>query len=351
MIETPQARPPGQKLETLEVVRAFAALAVVGFHATDLPFRRGYAEVHDPILFLGKYGVHVFFVLSGFIIFYIHGKDLGNPERAPNYFWRRWVRIWPLYAVVTLLQVLGKPLLLGKPSDEPVAIITSLLFLDLENPTIIAVGWTLVHEAFFYLVFGILIVIGRRLSVWFLVFFLIGQVMIWLNPEAANPLVAFIFSPLKWYFIAGIGAACWLISSRDDGKRGLRKVAIVLFTLMMMIGVAAIMSERPAVAFFLAPSIALVLLGLTLVDLKFSAKLPTFLVFLGAASYSIYLVHANILDVGLIVIAKKAPELIENYLGPVMLVLAVASVIFGIVFHLFIEKPLLFWIRRIHSQS
>ena len=74
--------------------------------------------------------------------------------------------------------------------------------------------------------------------------------------------------------------------------------------------------------------------------------MPRILVFLGAASYSIYLVHANVLDIGLKLVARIKPALIESSLIPIMMVLVVLSVVAGVLCHLFIERPLLGWIRE-----
>ena len=350
MIESPPTRIASGKLETLEVVRALAALAVVAYHATDLPFRRGYAESLHEFFSYGKYGVHVFFALSGFIIFYIHGKDLGKPEKASNYFWRRWVRIWPLYAVITFLQVLGKPLLLGGPADSPTAIVTSLFFLDLENPTIVTVGWTLVHEAFFYVIFGALIVLGRQFSLIFLAIFILCQFVVQLDPSSLNPLVAFVFSPLRWYFLAGIAAACWVASSQHPNEKGLRKTSILIGAVMLLMSLILAL-QGGSMSSLLAPSLGVALVVLVLWDLRISITMPRILVFLGAASYSIYLVHANVLDIGLKLISKIKPSLIQSSLGLIMVALAILAVIGGVVCHLLIERPLLSWLRERGKKS
>lgn len=73
--------------------------------------------------------------------------------------------------------------------------------------------------------------------------------------------------------------------------------------------------------------------------------MPRVMVFLGAASYSIYLVHANVLDIGLKLISKTKPAWIEGSLGLIMAGLAVLSVVGGVACHLLVERPLLRWLR------
>jgi peptidoglycan/LPS O-acetylase OafA/YrhL len=354
MIETPQARPPGKKLETLEVVRAFAALAVVAFHSAYQSHLHGYSETVHPVLWMGKYGVQVFFVLSGFIIFYIHGKDLGDPDKCSRYFYRRWLRIWPLYAAITLIQVIGKPFLPGKEADFLNQIVTSLFFLDLENTPIVTVGWTLVHEAFFYITFGFLIVLGRRFAAWFGIVFTVCMLVKTFDESPANELVTFVFSHLKWYFLAGIAAACWLRSDQFERPHLVRIFSLSVFGVLGLLTLGLAMVPSVGVIAYRTPLLALgigvTLLLLAKYDLMASVKMPRLLVYLGAASYSIYLVHSTLLDFGLIILGKVAPSLLWNHLGPTMLVMAIGAVIGGVLCHEILEKPLIKWVRSLKKS-
>ena len=47
-------------------------------------------------------GVDIFFVLSGFIIYFIHAKDIGRPQRIYNFAKKRLSRVYPAYWVVLL---------------------------------------------------------------------------------------------------------------------------------------------------------------------------------------------------------------------------------------------------------
>ena len=80
----------------IQVLRFFAALAVVAFHALGIP-PAGFEVPESAISFVLSYGgrgVDLFFVISGFIIFYAtHGANL-----TPAQFLRRRLeRIVPLY--------------------------------------------------------------------------------------------------------------------------------------------------------------------------------------------------------------------------------------------------------------
>ena len=107
---------------------------------------------------MGDLGVAAFFVVSGFVMVYAHGRDFGEPGAPARFMLRRIGRIAPFYWVVTLgyaakLAVDGAP-----PSVADVA--RSLLFIpygeagDLYGRPVLGQGWTLDFEMIFYLVFA-----------------------------------------------------------------------------------------------------------------------------------------------------------------------------------------------------
>jgi len=53
----------------------------------------------------GHAGVDLFFVISGFIILFVHYDDIGRPERLGRYVGRRLSRILPTYWVALVLIV------------------------------------------------------------------------------------------------------------------------------------------------------------------------------------------------------------------------------------------------------
>jgi peptidoglycan/LPS O-acetylase OafA/YrhL len=89
-------------------MRLFAAAWVVLFHFEfthgDL-LARALAPAF-PVVTTGAMGVDLFFVLSGFVIAYTYLDKLGPALRARatgRFYWARVCRIWPVYALVTML--------------------------------------------------------------------------------------------------------------------------------------------------------------------------------------------------------------------------------------------------------
>lgn len=92
-------------LNGLQAIRAWASIAVMFFHLGGAVASEKYFGVTEAraVLGFGTHGVLVFFVLSGFIIHYVHNKDIGRPHRLGRYLFRRFMRLFPSYWAVLLL--------------------------------------------------------------------------------------------------------------------------------------------------------------------------------------------------------------------------------------------------------
>jgi peptidoglycan/LPS O-acetylase OafA/YrhL len=152
-----------EKLGWVEFSRGCAALVVFVSHSfyADVPSR------YSDIFLWGRWGVCFFFVLSGFIIAHAHWADLNAPSRAPNFYWRRFVRIFPTYwlALVIFLFVRN---VLGN-SDHRIQIgifeiVGNIAIWPTIQELLLSMAWTLRHELLFYGLFSILI-LSTRLGV------------------------------------------------------------------------------------------------------------------------------------------------------------------------------------------
>ena len=93
--------------EGVNGLRFFAALAVV---ITHIELMKGFFGIENnwqsTIIFnLGGLGVYFFFVLSGFLITYLLlvEKQRTQTISVKQFYWRRLLRIWPLYYAITLI--------------------------------------------------------------------------------------------------------------------------------------------------------------------------------------------------------------------------------------------------------
>ena len=91
-----------ERFGSLEVGRGLAAAMVAMSHALSLLAEPRWLGVEP---FGGRFanmnvGVDFFFVLSGFIVTFVHWHDLGRPERLGRYARRRFTRVFPAYWIV-----------------------------------------------------------------------------------------------------------------------------------------------------------------------------------------------------------------------------------------------------------
>ncbi|TXD88124.1 acyltransferase, partial [Mitsuaria sp. TWR114] len=155
------------KLASIEAARAIAALAVVLMHATHLmrvPQFSGHVGLGGLFDF-GYAGVDFFFVLSGFIITFVHHAELGGgAARCPGYLWKRFVRVFPIYWMV--LAMTAGPSILARLATgrTPISELgaddlpgTLLLWIGGGAPEYVGVAWSLQYEVLFYLSFCVLL--------------------------------------------------------------------------------------------------------------------------------------------------------------------------------------------------
>src|SRR5215469_6765094 len=91
-------------IRTLDGLRAIAALSIVTFHfylAERFEFTSWGKEYANYFYFLAS-GVHLFFVLSGFLLFLPYARAILHTKALPsaeNFYKRRALRILPAYLV------------------------------------------------------------------------------------------------------------------------------------------------------------------------------------------------------------------------------------------------------------
>ena len=94
----------------LAEIRALAAFFVIFHHIELYKHRDGLTSLYDtPLSYfidaLGKNGVYIFFVLSGFLITYLLlvEKKINTRINIRKFYFRRILRIWPLYYLIILI--------------------------------------------------------------------------------------------------------------------------------------------------------------------------------------------------------------------------------------------------------
>jgi peptidoglycan/LPS O-acetylase OafA/YrhL len=289
----------GVRLDSLTGLRFFAALVVFGIHAGavfDLQIG-GY----NPVL-QGTVGVSFFFLLSGFLLAWSH-----RPHESSRVFWRRrFARIYPAFAAVWILVTVAHIVQsedLGWPDVLSLVMVQSWF----SDPAVYfaasAVFWSLSAEAFFYVVFPLIIGPLSRLSERQRLVTMLGIVAVVAGIGALvvstgnGPLgtwFAYIFPPVRLLeFILGI-LVCLQYRHRPSFALPLPLACLLALAAYFVAGLAP-GALRP-VAVTLVP-FALLVVSAAHSDAtnKASAFRHPALVKLGEWSYCFYLIHLTVI--------------------------------------------------------
>ncbi len=346
--------PPSDRrpLASIQVLRGLAALAVAVYHTHLILAQPKYGGIDLAGAIAGKgwTGVNFFFVLSGFIIPYAHTADIGRPDRAGRYLWRRLTRVYPVYWLV-LTAVLCASLGSFHHSEfswSPANIATAYALVDfIAHPTLpLQVAWTLFYEIAFYGAFLVLIVDRRVGTV--LIAAWVG-VIIWIGQVRNNGEPGWYLHTWNLYFLCGMAA--YAAYRRFEGRNGTWCLIAGIALLLGMIGAGfvddriAATQSQPRHLLALALPFTLILLGAALTERHRDGWIPGRpLALLGDASYAVYLVHSPVISA----LALLNVRLGHGQVPPAMLYLAVLAIAVsaGVAIHLAVEKPMLAFIRR-----
>jgi peptidoglycan/LPS O-acetylase OafA/YrhL len=165
MAETPFVRRYGET-DFITGLRAIAASMVVVIHTGAFS---GFGPMGSAVTGLGKYGVDIFFVISGFTV----AKTFAEAPSYRAYLTRRMFRIAPIYwAVILLCFVLASQGLFVSPWMEALdgsadgwnlgLQLTFLSYLDYRvAASLLGVEWTIPVEVFWYIVLPFLLFATR----------------------------------------------------------------------------------------------------------------------------------------------------------------------------------------------
>jgi peptidoglycan/LPS O-acetylase OafA/YrhL len=340
-------------LSSLQVFRGLAAMSVVVYHACLFTERQSNRVLLGGYYHFGELGVDFFFVLSGFIIAFIHGGELGMPQHAPRYVCRRFFRVYPLLFILTSAK-LGLELVAwmrgGAPPDLS-RIISSYLLLPAPDGAmpVITAAWTLMHEALFYALFLIALLLGRRASAWILGGWMAVIVLTNAAGASLHGMPRLIFDAHNVEFVFGV-IACVLFRSRDRLKispawLGISALAVLVLGAYTYNPIGG-MDQPLAVRILLGAGFALLILMAGLWEQgPTSITWPKWLCWFGDASYSIYLGHSMLLMAGISAGTKFIPTAEWSGYGVAILSTFFSLAVCGLLW-LWVERPLLRWSRR-----
>lgn len=334
------------KLEGIQILRGYAAMLVVVTHLWSV------GVISSTLRFsrIGGLGVDIFFVISGFIMCYSL-KDRVLASDSVQFLKKRAYRVYPIYLLV-LIPFLIQYLSQAKVPVDPLLIIGNILlspsFLGSpEYRMLVGPAWTLTYELFFYVLFAGAMFSARSknraiytviVTIVLLVtlvnlFGLKGDRLQWSNFQYI------VGDTLLFNFV--IGCVCYFVW---------RKYGRALFSFWTALGAALLLTVVSLVlSKFGLPRILSLGLPAGIIVLVFlfaefeNRSLTKPLLFLGSASYSIYLIHALIAHWKHLFIGVAALE--NDLTGLLLTGLALAC---GCIFYVVVENPIS---RVLHERS
>jgi peptidoglycan/LPS O-acetylase OafA/YrhL len=295
-----------QRIDWLHGLRGIAAFMVVFTHAR-------YFFLHTPAwpeinaaLVPTAMGVDLFFIISGFIMTYTAVK--GHYTGPLDFGIKRLARVWPPYAVMTLVAMVlwNQAGFHSFDSLKPVLRSLALIPADPHNAMYFGVtlplGWTLEFEAYFYLVFAVCLAL-RGPTRWFaLIGWLLFSAVIYpmrhhgfhwapqVDPAYSWAYANLITNPMVLEFGYGVLIGLlYLSGARIPNAR-------LCWNLLFATVTCALWYCFCAPGAFHGPgnwgaAAAAIVLVLALVSRTVHLRVPALIAWLGTISYSLYLTH------------------------------------------------------------
>lgn len=300
----------GERLDFVQALRGIAAIAVVMYHARLWIVGPGFSDAGDRLFRNGAAGVDLFFVISGFIMVHTTWHSPGGVRNAGRFLARRLARIWPVYVIATFAFIVAEGsvwhwlttrsglLHLGKAFVfYPVAPGGAPFFGWTPN----GVGWTLDYEIWFYLLFAIALVAGRRrwaVLVGLFTLFLVAVPRLYTGHVDADAYFEYQMSPvilrlaassMVWEFLAGAAiGAIYRSRLRIENRAVLGAFAAMAMTAVLWQHFAG-HGHHGMVGW--GPALIVMVLALALWNKASPISVPRPLLWLGDVSFSLYLVH------------------------------------------------------------
>jgi peptidoglycan/LPS O-acetylase OafA/YrhL len=297
---------------TVQALRAVAALMVVLDHCIIGWFTRVLHRSTDSLFWTnGAAGVDIFFAISGFVMIVQLSGLAKHRKPILLFLQRRVTRIVPLYWLSTTLKVailVAIPVLANDTRITLHNIIGSYLFIftpDARNDLfpVIALGWTLNFEMFFYVTFAFAMLFKNRImGVLAGLLGVLAVVGMFYQPTWLP--VTRVASPLLLEFLFGTFIGHLAMTRKIPG--------LLLSGGLLIAGFIALLTIHTPYGgvqyqwrFILwgVPAAAIVL-GAVGLEEKLGGSIPKWIVSLGDSSYAIYLIQVFVLPCAGIAIAR-----------------------------------------------
>jgi peptidoglycan/LPS O-acetylase OafA/YrhL len=328
----------------LDLIRALAILLVLFHHV----FQRFDFPIVNFFMVSGKYGVQLFFVLSGFLIGCLFYQELRkkNEVSIKKFILRRFSRTLPTYFIILAFAYLSVYLARGEEFN-----LKYLFFLQnyLENIPFFKVSWSLCVEEHFYFVLPffltLLTVVKNKWLKFVIVFIVIISPLCFRIIEFTGfNYSKFGYSTTATHFnfdsmCFGVLIAYVFINTKIEFSNFFKTSFIILPIILMI--VFPYFDERLVHIYglFILPLLFSLTIFVLVVYKQYNISSNRFISLIAKSSYSIYLTHAFVLNFYDKIFPNKNSNIYVNL--SVITGTIITSLVIGYLFYYLIEKKIM----------
>jgi peptidoglycan/LPS O-acetylase OafA/YrhL len=287
------------RYQNLDALRGIAALSVLAHHAlrhvwSAMPDQTGWLQAVALDDFdLGRFGVVVFFLISGYVI----PLSFSGPDPARKFVVSRFFRLYPAFWFAVLLMTAVLILNGEAPATRQVLANLTMVYPAFGEPALSIVYWTLLIELMFYGLALALFVMGalERPVV-------IGTIALVAIASAAIPIAANLAGaslPIRFggYHLSFLLLGCLIRQSRHHLPHARAMTLVVLVAIAATQPLVAGLLSGPFAGYSLATPLGAMLPVAAAIAVFLLSWMDRFqlqgaaVLSLGAWSYSIYLLH------------------------------------------------------------
>lgn len=287
--------PDLKRFKDLDALRGIAALMVVFFHLTFL------REPAITTFFWGRYGVDMFFIISGFVIF----MSINKVSNVSQFAFNRFSRLFPTYwFCVTATAIMQFLVLIFHFINRTANLISFPRYFanltmfqryigydDVDGPY-----WTLLVEMLFYIGIAIIFKFNKLKHIYIIgcLLILIGLTNDYLGstiPTWPYAQILFWIPLIKYISLFFAGILFYKIINGHDNK--VKLYLALLCCYLVQIKIYSIISATSSFVVFTEPIIYFIIFGIFIlfVNQKLYFVTNRVTLFLGKISYSLYLIH------------------------------------------------------------
>jgi len=295
-----------KKLDTLRFFAFFLVFWQHGFANSfeGISTNKTVLSVITSFTFTGGEGVHIFFVISGFLITFLLVKEheVSGKIHIKNFYIRRILRIWPLYYLVMISGIFVLPCLFNSFTFEG-SVFKNLFFLNnfdisaTEHNPNIGIAWSVAIEEQFYIFWPLIFTIFFKKGMlnYFCLAMLIFSTIYLYTSHDANAYFH-TFGNINFLMIGCLGATIYARYTKQISSSILMKNAAFYVVITLTIAIVLI-SGICKISFInlLLPFNYLWIIIYLVVTSNNNARPPTIISKWGKYTYGMYLYHPLII--------------------------------------------------------